>query len=407
MAWRNLFRWKRRTFITGFSVAFGVFLAVTFTGSGDYSYTDLINTSATMGFGHVAIEPAGYNDTPSLSKWLDNAEDLRMLAQKVDGVDAAYSRISGQAMFARGAKNVGGIFFGIDPNVESQEHNLFLRAIEEGELFQDIHGRGVVVGVKMADKLKLKLGKKMIYTITDKNGEIVSEVGRVSGFFKTGDDAVDSSVALLPIARLRNVLGYGAQGASYVTIFIHDQRRADPMAKTLTSALGPGEQEILTWKETQADLAGLIAIDRAGNYILQVLVGILIAAGIFNTMFMSVLERTREFGVMMAIGMTPGQVIRLIMLESVWIGLFGLIFGIVLTTPWYLYMSTTGIDFTNLVGDDYSAGGVLVDPIFKLRLFKESAIAILLGVFGLTLLAGMYPAWRAGRIPPVESLKVL
>jgi ABC-type lipoprotein release transport system permease subunit len=81
--------------------------------------------------------------------------------------------------------------------------------------------------------------------------------------------------------------------------------------------------------------------------------------------------------------------------------------GIVITTPWYAYLHYVGLDFSGAIGQDYSASGILMDPLFKIRLYKESAIAILAGVFALTLLSGLYPAWRAGRIPPVESLKAI
>jgi ABC-type antimicrobial peptide transport system permease subunit len=122
---------------------------------------------------------------------------------------------------------------------------------------------------------------------------------------------------------------------------------------------------------------------------------------------MSVLERTREFGVMMAVGMSPATLFRLVLVESFWLALIGIVVGIVITTPWYAYLHYVGLDFSGAIGQDYSASGILVDPLFKIRLYKESAIAILAGVFALTLLSGLYPAWRAGRIPPVESLKAI
>ncbi|MHB8811487.1 MAG: ABC transporter permease, partial [Desulfobulbaceae bacterium] len=127
--------------------------------------------------------------------------------------------------------------------------------------------------------------------------------------------------------------------------------------------------------------------------------------GIMNTMLMSVLERGREFGIMLAVGMAPSQVARLVLVESLWLGCLGVVLGIVLTAPWFYYMSRTGIDLSGLVGEDYSAGGVLVDPVLKLRLFRESALAILATVFLLTLAAGIYPAIRAGRVLPAQSIK--
>ena len=407
LAWRNLLRHKRRTFITCLSVAFGVLLSVTFTGSGDYSYTNLINTSTTMGFGHLTVEPQGYNNTPSLSMRVRQADAIAGQIQSMPNVQATYVRIVGQAMFAAGAKSVGGMFLAIDPKKENMTHNFFLKAISQGTLFTETDGRGVVIGSKMAEKLNLRLGKKLIYTMTDKDGEIISEISRVKGIFATGDDTIDSTIVLLPIDRVRAALRYENNAASLIAVFISDQRNAGHMQQLINRNLHKPELEVLTWEDTQADLAGLIAIDRAGNYLMQFLVGLLIAAGVVNTMLMSVLERTREFGMMMAVGMSPRQVVRMIIIESFWIGIIGLILGIIITSPWYFYMSRYGLDLSTLIGEDYSAGGVLVDPVLKFRLFKESAFAILASVFFLAMAAGLYPAWKAGRIPPVASLKNL
>jgi ABC-type lipoprotein release transport system permease subunit len=407
IAWRNLLRNRRRTLITSFSVAFGVLLAVTFTASGDYSYTNMINTSATLGFGHLAVEPPGYNEVPSLAHRLAGADRIRARALTLPEVDNAYVRIMGQAMFASGAKSTGGQVIGIDPAVENRRHNLFLRSLVSGELFSDSDSGGVLIGSRMAEKLNLRLGKKLIYTLTDRSGELVSGICRVSGIFTTGEETVDSALILLPIDRLRQVLAYEPDEASLVSIFIDDQRRAAQVKVRLGGVLAGGDREILTWRETQAELAGLIAIDRAGNYLMQGLVGLLIAAGILNTLMMSVMERTREFGMMMAVGMAPSQVVAMVVAESFLIAILGLLMGVLLTTPWYLYMVRVGLDFSGQIGDDYSTSGVLVDPVLKFRLFKESAIAIGVGVFGLTMLAGVFPAFKAGRVPPVDSIRTL
>jgi len=406
MALRTLSRNKRRTLITSFSIAFGIFLAVTFTGTGDYSYTSMINTSAVMGLGHISVSAEGYNDRPSLSRWLPDMGRVRNKALMIDRVEAAYPRIMGQAMFAAGAKSVGGMFMGIDPALEKPAHNFFLRSIVEGELFDTVDGRGAVIGVEMAEKLNLRLGKKLIVTVTDKDGELTSELLRISGMFKTGDHAADSSIVLLPLARMQQTLKYGTNGVSFVAVHVDDLRAVNKVRREISSSLtGAGNVEVLTWRQTQADLSGLIAVDRLFNYLMQLLVGLVIAAGIMNTMQMSVLERSREFGIMMAVGMAPGQVVRMVLVESFWLGCLGIVMGIVLTAPWFLYMSETGIDLSSYMGGDYSAGGVLVDPVVKIRLFRESAFFILITVFLLTMAASVYPAIRAGRVLPVDTLK--
>lgn len=406
MAWRTLTRNKRRTLITSFSIAFGIFLAVTFTGSGDYSYTSMINTSAIMGFGHITVAEKGYNERPSLSRWLRETTLAKEKITQLALVEGSYERIMGQAMFAAGAKSVGGAFMGLDPKKETATHNFFLRSLVEGEMFDDKDGRGAVIGIEMARKLNLRIGKKLIVTVTDRDGELTSELLRISGFFKTGDFAADSSFVLAPLGRMQETLKYGDEGVSFVAVYVDDLRSVKAAQKELAGALASSkDMEILSWRKTQPDLSGLIAVDRLFNYLMQLLVGLVIAAGIMNTMQMSVLERTREFGIMMAVGMAPVQVVRLVLVESFWLGCIGIVMGIVLTTPWFVYMSSTGIDFSGMIGEDYSAGGVLVDPVMKLRLFKESAFFILLTVFLLTMTASVYPAFRAGKIMPVDTIK--
>ncbi len=151
----------------------------------------------------------------------------------------------------------------------------------------------------------------------------------------------------------------------------------------------------------------MIAMDKSSNYISQLLIGLLVAAGIFNTLLMSVLERKREFGIMMAVGMSPVTLFRLIVIESLFLAVLGLAVGVLLSTPWYAYLSQTGLDFSSTFGEGLNVGGVLLDPVFKVKLYAESVVAILSAVLGLSLLSGLYPAWRAGRVPPVESLKTL
>jgi ABC-type lipoprotein release transport system permease subunit len=313
----------------------------------------------------------------------------------------------GQTMLASANKSIGGVFFGINPDLEPEGKNLFINSIIEGELFTDTNGRGALIGIKIAKKLNIGLGKKFVYTTTDAEGEIVSEMARVTGIFEVGMDEVDGSVILLPIDRVRESLNYDTNDGTLVSVVIKDQRDAEKIRDQITAKIGNPEREVLSWKETQSEVAGVITLDKSGNYIIQVLIGLLIAAGILNTLLMSVMEREREFGIMMAVGMSPLTLLRLVVMESIWLGILGVIMGVIITTPWYAYLYYIGIDFSGMIGDDYSASGVLIDPLLKIRLFKESAIAILSGVFILTFLSGLYPAWRAGRIPPVESIKEL
>ena len=407
LAWRNLWRHKRRTLITASSIAFGVLLAVTFTGAGDYFYTRMIDAGANMGMGHITIAAPDYNRAPSSQKRIQDADTLQAMMADLPEVKSVVARIQGQAMFASARKSVGGMFIAIDPAQENVNNNLYIQALSEGDMLTTTAGKGIVMGVDLARKLQLTLGKKVVYTTTDVNGDIVSAIARVSGLFRTGVSEVDGGMALLPMQSVQKVLGYEANEVSLIAVSLRDQRASHALRDRMQSQPEFKHVEVLNWQQTQPDLAGMIAVDKSANRISQLLIALLIAAGILNTMLMSVLERMREFGVMMALGMSPRNLFSLVMLEAFWLAVIGLIIGVIVTIPWYLYMAETGIDLTSAYGDDFSFGGVLLDTVFKIRLFKESIIGILIGLFSLALLSGAYPAWRAGRIPPVESLKAL
>jgi ABC-type lipoprotein release transport system permease subunit len=407
LAWRNLWRHKRRTLITASSIAFGVLLAVTFTGAGDYFYTRMIDAGANMGMGHITLAAPDYNRAPSSKKYLKQITELKQKIMQLNEVKGVLARIHGQAMFASARKSVGGMFIAIDPQQENTNNNLFLKAMIAGGMLTDDSEKGIVLGVDLARKLKLDVGKKVVYTTTDKNGEIVSAIAGVSGLFQTGAIEIDGALAILPLKTAQQILGYQPDQVSVLAVTLYDQRNSYLLRDQLQTMAEFKNVEVLNWQQTQPDLAGMIAIDKSSNYISQLLISMLVSAGILNTMLMSVLERKREFGVMMALGMSPRNLFLLVILESFWLALLGLIIGVIVTAPWYIFMTNTGIDLSAAYGEGFSFGGVLLDPVFKIRLFKESIVAILIGLFGLALLAGAYPAWRAGRVAPVDSLKAL
>lgn len=405
LAWRNLWRRRRRTYITGFSIGFGIMLAVTFTGTADYTYSNMINSGADMGMGHITIEAQGYNQTPSLDKRLANADRIRQQIDALPGVRKTTTRIMGQAIFASARKSIGGAFLAIDPEQESSKTNLYIRSIKQGKLFSSRNSKGALLGVRLAEKLGIGLGKKFVYTTTDVNGEIVSDIARVSGLFKSGVSEIDGSMVVLPIDRVRKTLNYTPHEATLVAVSLNDHRQLQRIHRTIRQQIKDPAVQVLDWQQTQPELSSIIAVDRSSNYVSQILVGLLIAAGIFNTLLMSVMERKKEFGVMMAIGMSPATLFRLVINESFWLALVGIVIGALITAPWFAYLHVYGLDFSAAMGDDYSAGGVLVDPVMHILLYPKTAAAILIGVFSLTLLSGLYPAWRATRMPPIDSLR--
>jgi len=407
MALRNLWKNKRRTIITLASIAFGLLLSLTFTGIGDYSYTNMINGAARMGSGHASVIPDGYLDTPTLDKTI---RDINKLTQRIEAsksVTACVPRIVGQTMISTPKDSVGAAFIAIDPDQESSESAFYLDYINEGKLFSKDSKKGIVIGRKMADRLKVGLGNKLVYTTTDKNGEITSGLARVSGIFETGASEADGYLILLPIDRMRSILAYEPDEATQLAIFLDDHHRADRLVEQIQAFTQDPTKQAVTWRSTSPDMAGWVAMDSTVNYLFQIIIFLMVAAGILNTILMSVLERTREFGIMMAIGMSPSRLIGLVLAEAVWVGIFGIIAGLVVTAPLYWYLHTDGLDLSGMFTDSADVAGVIFDPTIYNDLRLESLIVIIIGAFLITLLSGIYPAFKAGRVQPVESIKTL
>jgi ABC-type lipoprotein release transport system permease subunit len=359
-----------------------------------------------MGAGHVTLQHPQYQALPSVKKTVTGASALARTAEAQPEVTTALPRTSGAVMLATVRGSYGAGFIAVDPAQESSDTLEVLDDIALGEFFATAHDKGIILGSKLAENLDVTLGKRVVYTLTDKEGEIVSGLARVSGIVHSGAPSLDSGLCLLPLGTVAEVLGYAEDEATQVAVFLRDNRDADVVAARLGQFVGD-EVASLTWKETQPDLHGFISMKVSSTLVIEVIIMLLIGAGIFNSLLMSVMERLREFGVMLAIGCSPGQIFGLVMWESLWLGLTGLVASAIVTAAPYYHLSTQGLDFSEAVGDGTEVAGVAMDPILYVGIYPEHLIAIAAVVLVSTFLAGLYPAWKAGWVEPVQATKLV
>jgi ABC-type lipoprotein release transport system permease subunit len=408
MAWRNLWRQRRRTILTLISIAFGGFLAVMMTAMQDQSFADFIDNAARFGAGHVTVQHPEYQDRPTLNRTVDETDALREKARQDGRVVQVVDRTAGQAMLSTAKDSFGGFFIAFDPALETEETMEFTQGIVDGEMFETADADGIVLGHLLASNLGAELGDKIVYTLTDRSGEIVSGMERLSGTVDTGAASTDSALVLLPIDTVRDVVGFDADESTQVAVFLKDGRRAHSVADGLSARLD-ADETVLTWDEVQPEIKAFVAMKIGGGRLFEIVIGVLVAAGIFNTIFMSVLERTREFGIMLAIGYSPRQIFGMVMAESGFLAALGLVGAVLVTAVPYWYLHGTGIDMTEAYAQQggVDIGGVGMDPILRIGIYPENAVIIAVAIVLATLLAGVYPAWRAGRVDPVESINLV
>ncbi|MCP3984225.1 MAG: ABC transporter permease [bacterium] len=412
LAWRNLWRHRRRTLLTLSSIAFGTFFAWMFTGLGDSNWRQMIDLAARMGGGHVTLQHAEYLESPTLSRSVSQTKLLADLAAEDPEVARVMTRISGNMILASAARNQGAGFIAFDSTAEDPDTLSLLEAIEVGEPWSEKQRGVIVLGAKLAERLRVEVGNKVVYTVTDKHGEIVQEAVRVSGLLRTGAPTVDSRLALLPIDDLRASLGYAEGEAGQVAVFLRDQRAADRVAARLGQRIeeqARSEVSAIPWQRLQPELAGFIAMKVGGTWVMEVIIMLLVAAGIFNTIFVSVMERMREFGILRAIGWSPGQLGRLVMAESVWLAVVGIALGVLVTAWPYWYLNTVGVDLMAAVGigEDAEVAGIAMTTMMHVDIYPENALLIACACVLATLLSGVYPAWKAGHVDPAETIRLV
>ncbi len=409
MAWKNLWRHKRRTFITAVAIAFACFLAIIMLGMNDRSWEDLINTAARIGGGHITLQHPDYHEKPALSRTVEGTAAKIAKVEAMEQVARALPRIVGQTMLSSTSESYGAGFIAYDPARESTETLSILEGLESGELFQTSKDKGILLGWRLAKNLGVELGDKVVYTLTAKDGEIVTGLARVSGLVRTNSPTVDLGLCFLPLDAARKTLGYGADEAIQVAIFLESQRESGAMRDAIAGTLDDGTVA-MTWRETQPELDSFIAMKKGGGIFFTFLILLLCAAGIFNTLFVSVMERLREFGILIAVGFQPSKLFALVMLESLWLGFVGIALGVAVSAYPYWYLNTVGLDLTEVYatgGQQADIAGVGMSMIMKIGLYPSSMLTIFVIAMGATLLSGLYPAWKAGKVEPVETINLV
>lgn len=408
LAWRNLWRNVRRTVITASMVAVGFGLAVFAIGLGDGAHEQMVNSAIHMGEGHLTIQPQGYLSAPSNSLYLEHGEALLTHPPLVMAAAEVAPRIFLQVLANTAYNSIGAGLQGIEPLSDPLAVQLQPRLVE-GEWLAPGDDLGVLIGRKMANKLKAHVGSKIVVMAGGEDGNVESRLGRVRGIFQAPLEEFNSFMILSTLSFARPLLpAYDAQtdGAAVtrLAIFLDDEERMLPLKRTL-QASPPPEGVVLDWQEMMPQVVNFVIVDDLFNYIWLVFILVMVAFGIANTILMSALERTREFGLLRALGMKGHHVLTLMLCETVLLALVALGAGWLLGGSAHVYFAFYGLDFSALYPGGAETAGMYMDPVVYSSL-SVGRIATLTGiVFGTTLLSGLYPAFKAARVAPVAALR--
>lgn len=403
IAWRNLSRRKLRTLLTSSMILVGTALIVWSVGLAEGTYNDMISLATRSFAGHFQVVSGDYKDKPTLFKTISDPEPVLRQLAAVDGVEAVTGRAETAGLLSAADKTAGVLLVGVDPVAEPRVTSLD-RAVTEGRWFEarpgptdPNHNLPMVIGAGVAARLKVGLGDELSFIGQAADGSIAAELFTVTGIIDSGGDDVDGVMALVRLADLQGLLVLGKR----IHRVVGAATSLNRLKKIERSVSLDPPLRFLPWQEVLPELNATIKGDRAGLWFFLFIILAVVLLGVSNTMMMTVMERTREFGVMMALGSSPGRVIRVIMSEAAWVTALGVGLGLAIGVAANLATAHWGL---RIMDEPITYGGVVIDVMTSENTIIGNLIFPAL-IFTCGLAAGLLPALRAARLKPAAAIR--
>lgn len=403
MAWRNLWRNPRRTLLTIAAIAFASLVLVFMLSFQLGCYGTMINASVRISTGHVQVQAKGYLEDREIRLVIQAPDRVAKILDTIQGIDAYTFRTRAFCLASSTNRTLGVVVTGIDPGGEARVSTL-KSLVRRGRYLDSTDRYGALVGEHLARNLKIKTGDELTILGQGRDGSIAAGVLTVTGIFESGIDEFDRNVVMTGLVGFQEIFAMGG-GIHEIVITVHSLGAVAGVKHEIQTQLSRVQQSpplmALDWMEIMPGLLQGIQMDLVSGIIMYIILIVVVAFSIFNTFLMAIFERTREFGMMMAIGTTPGRLTRLILYESFCMTGVGMAAGIVLGSLLTVYFQHHGIHITG--GEALLGQYGIPDRLFP-RLSLVSATAGPLVVFLLTAVSAVFPALKIRHLRPVDAM---
>lgn len=396
ISWRNVWRSKGRSFAVIGAIVLGI-AALTFSFAFVQSFMQVyIDNAINDQYGHIQLHHPQFSENNEIRYKIEDIEQVISELKQNELVRAVSSRtmISGMANTAEG--NSGVQIYGVIPEAEDQVFQL-QKNVSEGAYFEGVRRNPILIGDDLAEKLEIKVKSKLVLTFTDENGNLTTAAFRVAGIFDTNAPVLNQSGAFVLQKDLERLLG--TEMVHEIVVRLEDQENLE-QANEKISRNFPGLQ-VQTWKELAPELELMTTQTQTFQFIIMGIIMLALGFGIVNTMLMAVLERMKEIGMLMAIGMNKLRVFLMIILETVMMALVGGPVGLLLGFAIIKHYQYYGFDLSDYAkGLDQFGYDTVVYPALEPRYYLYMA----LGVIVTAVLGALYPAIKSIKLKPVEAI---
>lgn len=399
IAWRNIWRNKRRTLITTSSIFFGVLLSAFMTSMQEGSYSQYIRTIVNFYSGYIQVHEKGYWDDKTINKTLEDSQSLRSKIKQINGITLQTPRLETFALGSSDEATKGLMIIGIESSKEDSITKISSKIIKGNYLAKE--DNGVLVGSKLASFMKLGINDTLVVIGQGYHG--VSAAGKypVRGIIKHPSPELDRTVVYMNVTPMQDLLSAQDRLTSIV-VMVSSKDEVTRVKSELISSLGES-YEVMDWKEMNSTLMKQIESDRMSNYIVKGILYMIIGFGVLSTIIMMIAERRKEFGVLMSIGMQKTKLSIIVLIETILLGFVGVIAGIIVSIPITWYFSLSPIPITGQAAETMMQMGF--DPFLCFSMDPSVYYVQAIIVFLMTLVVGIYPFINIHKTTIIKALR--
>ena len=399
IAWRNLWRNKRRTLITTASVFFGVLLAAIMSSMQEGSYENMIDNVVKFYSGYIQIQEEEYWEHKTLYYSFEATDSLYEKINSVEEITLVVPRLESFALMSSEDITQPARVIGIDPEKEDSMTNLS-QWVSKGSYFEENHN-SILLGSKLAKNLDVELSDTLALLGQGFYGSTVAELFVVKGILEFPNPEFNKNFAYMQLDRAQQF--YSAMGRlTSLALMIEDYSELDPAMKSLEAKI-ESPYTALTWREMQPEMVQMIESDRAGGVIMKAILYIIIGFGILGTIIMMIAERRKEMGLMVAVGMRKHKLAAILFLETVYIGIIGVLGGIVVSIPIVYYMIHNPVPLSGDAAEAMIDMGI--EPLLLFSVAPKVFINQLITVLIITAVVSLYPIINALSMKEIDYLR--
>ena len=401
LAWRNIWRNKRRSLITLAAVVFAAVMAIAMRGIQLGTYELNIRSVVELFSGYLQIQNKNYIDNPSLSSSFSVDKNIVGVLKTTKGIDGYAPRIYADGLISFKDNSRGAAIFGIEPGKEKIV-TTFVQNINSGKFFTSDSSNEIVVGDQLLKNLDAKIGDEIVLLAQGYDGTLGNQKYKIVGTVKLGVQELEASIIFMGLKSAQSLLVMGNK-VNVIAIKANNLNNLKEINNSLSEKIKGTNLKVLTWNKINPELEQAIQLDNVSGILFLGILIVIVAFGILNTVLMSVIERFREFGVVLAIGMPQVNLTYLVYIETLLLTSIGIIIGNISGITVNYYLINHPIIFGGELKQLYEIYHFL--PQLKSSLEPSIFFNVSLSILIISLLSCLYPAYKVNKLEPLKGIR--